>query len=248
MSMNFYNVQNNKWEQVRFEVENCISLPHVNRVQESLIPVSGVLYKKASLLASQLSSGIIVSALPEQSVAVLPPGWVVSEVPTIRVPMDGIPLCSLGFPKALYKAFRITPFVRNVNRYASDAFSTPMSISFATKSSDDITNDVFCIKGICYGEQKNGDPSTRCSEFLNWTEKQLSWNSSKGAFTAFSAKVEEDVQISFWGAPILTAKGEINSIVVYQQTLGDETVGIVGMKIKPFINSIPLLSTQIASI
>ena len=73
-------------------------------------------------------------------------------------------------------------------------------------------------------------------------------HSSKGDFSSFIVKVKKDIRISFWGAPILTADGEISLIVVHQRNLSEGRIAIVGMKIRSFVVKIPCHSALCAHI
>lgn len=241
MNMCCHNVVQDNWKQVRFEVEWSISQQCINKTSRSSIPVSGILYD-----GIESSSGILVSALPEHSTVCVRDEWRASEIPTAIVPYDGIPLSSLGFQGQSNVAFHISPLVKHVNTDAINPtfVSTPfVSISDAN---GDITTHSFYIMGVRYEAQK--DSSAESFKFINWAEYRLKLHSSNGFFTSYILRAEQDIRVSFWGAPILTATGKISSIVVHQWNLAEGAVGIVGMKIKSFIGSIPLLSTQLVSI
>ena len=236
-----HNVVQDNWKQVRFEVERSVPQQCINKAFRSSIPVSGILYD-----GIQSYSGILVSALPEQSTAGVPDEWRASEIPTTIVPYDGLSLSALGFQGQSYETFRVSPFVKQVNPNVMNPTLVPIPFVSISNTNGDMTTHSFYIMGVRYEAQK--DSSTEGFEFLNWAECRLKLLSSNGDFTSFIVRDELDIRVSFWGAPILTADGKISSIVVYQRNLADGTVEIVGMKIKSFIDSIPLLSTQLVSI
>jgi len=238
-----HNVVPDNWKQVRFEVEWGIPQQCINKAFRSSIPVSGILYD-----GIQSYSGILVSALPERSTAGVPDEWRASEIPTTIVSYDGLSLSALGFQGQSKVAFRISPFVRQVNPDMMKHAFAPTSFVPTIKADGDITADSFCITGVRYEPQKNISTSTAGFKFLTWVGFQLNKHSSEGVFTIFIVKVEQGSQVSFWGAPVLTADEKISSIVVHQRNLTDGAVAIVGMKIKSFIDSIPLLSTRLVSI
>ena len=217
-----------KWDQLLLEFDNAVSPNHKER-----IPVAGIMYYRP------LSSiGVIVSALPEHGATVDSLRWNALKIPTTIVPYDGVSLSSLGFPKLSYETFRISSFVKQVNLDAVKPTIAPHLFASTDNASGDIIVDRHRITGIRY-RLENNNPSV---EWINWSDGELQPISSSGKYTAYSVKGGKDTFTSFWGAPILTAGGEIKSIVVYQQNIDDETVAIVGMQIKSFINAIPLLS------
>ena len=242
MDTDFNSVMRDRWKQVYFDSERDIAPTQGSIFSECRIPVSGMLLKNAPHSVSRSFSWII-SALPEQNRAIVPHAWGVAEVQGIIVPFDGGHLSSLGIQVAKDDEFRIKPFARILNQDAQSA-AVAIKPDLPDCALDKvISQGECCISGVCYRRQKDVSPSTKGFEFLNWSEKQTKPHSCKGIFTSFIVKVEEGVQVSFWGAPIITADGIISSIVVHQREVADGKIAIVGMQIKPFISKIPLPST-----
>lgn len=229
-----------KWKQVYFDSERDVA-PTQGNISESRFPVSGILFKNASHSIFQSFAGII-SALPEQNRAVVPCAWGVAEVPSDIVPFDGEHLSSLGFPEAKLGDFRVKPFARILNKDAQDSAVAIKSDLPDCILNNVVASDVFFVCGICYRQHKGVAPSTEGFEFLSWTENRLKPHSSRGNFTSFIVKVDDDTRVSFWGAPIFTADRDISFIVVYQRNLADGRIAIVGMQINSFIGKIPLPS------
>ena len=239
-------VETDKWKQILVEFESNVLPMHGNNIFRGRVPVSGILYNNTSRLVSQSSSGIIVSALPWQSSEAS--RWKASGISNNICSFYGPSLSSLKLKVSSCEQIPIHPFVDVVNQVVLQASFAPKPISAVNTSNDDIAAEEFSITGICYELQKNAGPSAKSFESCKWKQYRLQPCYSRDAFTSFFVKIEKGVHSSFWGAPIFTADGKVKSIVVYQQNFDDETVAIVGMQINSFIDTIPLLSNQLASI
>ena len=222
------------WQQVRFEVEYAFPPTNKNKANKRRIPVSGIV-----CATTHSSPSLLVSALPQLSAAVIPPEWIACGIPNCLLPFDGPYLSSLGLSAPLCEVLRITPFASKVNQGALQASFAPKPSFSVNMQNEVISNEHFTITGICFRQQSNHNDSEDSFEFLQWTEKQLQTNSTIGDFASFRIKVGKGVQTSFWGAPILTSGGKVESIVVHQQNIDDETIAIVGMQIASFACKFP---------
>lgn len=245
MNVVFNDIMRDKWKQVCLETERDIAPTQGHICSESRVLVSGILFKNASHSAFP-SFAEIISALPERDRVVVPHTWGTTEVQGSMVSFDGEHLSSLGFPKG--GEFRVLPFSRILNTDVQDAAITTKPNHPACILNNVVPPGEFCVSGICYGQQTDMEPSSKGVGFLNWVEVQMKLHSSKGDFSSFIVKVKKDIRISFWGAPILTADGEISLIVVHQRNLSEGRIAIVGMKIRSFVVKIPCHSALCAHI
>lgn len=231
------------WQQVRFEAEYIVPSMNKGKMPKRRIPVSGIV-----CATTHSSPSLLVSALPQLSAAVIPPEWIACGIPNCLLPFDGPYLSSLGLSAPLCEVLRITPFASKVNQGALQASFAPKPSFSVNMQNEVISNEHFTITGICFRQQSNHNDSEDSFEFLQWTENQLQLKSAKDEYASFIVKAGKGVQTSFLGAPILTSGGKVESIVVHQRNVDDETVAIVGMQIASFANKYPTVLAPLSSI